>query len=467
MKTFLDSDFLLHTDTARELYHKHAAPKPIIDYHCHLNPQQIAENHTFTDLTEIWLGGDHYKWRAMRANGVLEEYITGDKRSYEKFFKWAETMPYTMRNPLYHWTHMELSRIFGIQKVLNPASAHEIYSECTAKLQTPDFCPRSIMERMHVEIVCTTDDPIDTLEYHRQIRNSNFAVKVFPTWRPDKALAIGEPKAYNKYLTLLEAVSGVTILSFRNLIEALQIRHDFFASEGCTLSDHGLDTFYAESYTEVGLQAIFMKARTGRALTEEEVRKYRSALLYELAAMDARSGWVQQFHLGANRNNNSRMFHKIGADTGFDAIGDCELAVSMNRFFSRLDEEGVLCKTIVYNLNPRDNELMVANAYNFNDGSVPGKMQYGAAWWFLDQIDGIKNQMNALSSMGLLSRFVGMLTDSRSFLSYPRHEYFRRILCNMLGDEVENGELPASELPFIAQMVEGISYNNAKSYFGW
>lgn len=467
MKTFLDSDFLLHTDTARELYHKHAAPKPIIDYHCHLNPQQIAENHAFTDLTEIWLGGDHYKWRAMRANGVPEEYITGDKRSYEKFFKWAETMPYTMRNPLYHWTHMELSRIFGIQKVLNPASAHDIYSECTAKLQTPEFRPRSIMERMHVEIVCTTDDPVDTLEYHRQIRNSDFAVNVFPTWRPDKALAIGEPKAYNKYMTLLEAASGVTILSFRNLIEALQIRHDFFASEGCTLSDHGLDTFYAEPYTEVGLQAIFMKARTGRALTEEEVRKYRSALLYELAAMDARSGWVQQFHLGANRNNNSRMFHKIGADTGFDAIGDCELAVSMNRFFSRLDEEGLLCKTIVYNLNPRDNELMVANAYNFNDGSIPGKMQYGAAWWFLDQMDGIKNQMNALSSLGLLSRFVGMLTDSRSFLSYPRHEYFRRILCNMLGDEVENGELPASELPFIAKMVEGISYKNAKSYFGW
>lgn len=467
MKTFLDADFLLHTDTARELYHIHAAPQPIIDYHCHLNPQEIAENRSFADLTEIWLGGDHYKWRAMRANGVAEEYITGDRRSYEKFFKWAETMPYTMRNPLYHWTHLELSRIFGIQKVLNPATAHEIYNECTAKLQTPEFRPRSLMERMRVEVVCTTDDPVDSLAYHRQIRNSDFSVNVFPTWRPDKALAVGDAKTYNRYITLLEEASGVTILSFRDLIEALQIRHDFFASEGCTLSDHGLDTFYAEPYTEVGLQAIFMKVRTGKALTEEEIRKYRSALLYELAAMDARSGWVQQFHLGANRNNNNRMFQKIGPDTGFDAIGDCDLAVSMNRFFSRLDEEGVLGKTIVYNLNPRDNELMVANAYNFNDGSVAGKMQYGAAWWFLDQMDGMKNQLNALSSLGLLSRFVGMLTDSRSFLSYPRHEYFRRILCNMLGDEVENGELPASELPFIAQMVEAISYKNAKSYFGW
>lgn len=467
MKTFLDSDFLLHTDTARELYHRHAARMPIIDYHCHLNPQQIADNYQFADLTEIWLGGDHYKWRAMRANGIPEEYITGDKPAYEKFCKWAETMPYTLRNPLYHWTHLELSRIFGIPKVLNPSTAREIYNECTALLHTPDFRAQAIMQRMNVEVVCTTDDPVDSLEHHRKIHNSTFSVNVFPTWRPDKALAIEHPKTFNKYLIALETASGVTILSFRNLVDALQIRHDFFAAQGCSVSDHGLDTFYADPYTETGIQALFLKARMGKELTEDEVRKYRSALLYELAAMDARSGWVQQFHIGANRNNNARMFRQLGADAGFDAIADREVASSMNRFFSRLDEEGLLTKTILYNLNPRDNALMVANAYNFNDGSVPGKMQYGAAWWFLDQQKGMEEQLNALSGLGLLSRFVGMLTDSRSFLSYPRHEYFRRILCNTLGSEVENGELPASELPFIAQMVEDISYNNAKEYFGW
>lgn len=467
MKAFMDSDFLLHTDTACELYHRHAAPMPIIDYHCHLNPQQIADNYQFADLTEIWLGSDHYKWRAMRANGISEEYITGHRPSYEKFLKWAETMPYTMRNPLYHWTHLELSRVFGVDKVLNPSTAREIYEQCTALLQTPDFCARAIMQRMNVEVVCTTDDPIDTLEHHQRIRTSPFAVKVFPTWRPDKAMAIGQAKTYNSYITALEEASGVTILSFRKLVEALQVRHDHFAAEGCTLSDHGLEAFYAEPYTEAGVETIFLKARMGKELADDEVRRYRSALLYELATMDARSGWVQQFHIGANRNNNARMFRQLGADAGFDAIADGEVAVAMNRFFSRLDEEGMLAKTIVYNLNPRDNALMVANAYNFNDGTVAGKMQYGSAWWFLDQQKGMEEQLDTLSGLGLLSRFVGMLTDSRSFLSYPRHEYFRRILCNRLGKEVENGELPASELPFIAQMVEDISYRNAKRYFNW
>ena len=421
MKSFLDQDFLLQTDTARELYHEHAAKMPIIDYHCHLDPRQIAENHQFEDLTEIWLGGDHYKWRAMRANGIPEEYITGDKSPYEKFLKWAETMPYTMRNPLYHWTHLELSRIFGIHKVLNPASAKEIYTTCTDKLRTA--------------------------EYRAQ------------------AITIDNFKALNDYLSKLEEAADKTILTYKHLLEALQKRHDFFAAQGCRLSDHGLDTFYAEPYTEQEIEVIFLKARMGKSLTEQEVRKYRSALLYELAAMDARSGWVQQFHIGANRNNNKRMFKLLGPDTGFDAIDDQPISVSMNRFFSRLDQEGLLAKTIVYNLNPRDTELMVANAYNFNDGSVPGKMQYGAAWWFLDQIKGMEDQLNALSSLGLLSRFVGMLTDSRSFLSYPRHEYFRRILCNMLGNEIEKGLLPASEFSFIGQMVEDISYNNAKRYF--
>lgn len=467
MRTFLDADFLLQTATARTLYHQHAARMPIIDYHCHLDPKQIAENHSFADLTEIWLGGDHYKWRAMRANGVSEEYITGNKPSYEKFIKWAETMPYTMRNPLYHWTHLELSRIFGIDKILNPSTARDIYKECTEKLQTPDFRAQAIMKRMKVEVVCTTDDPADTLEYHEKIRLSGFTTRVYPTWRPDKSLGIDDTKQFNQYLTKLEAASDTTILSYRHLLEALRKRHLYFAAQGCRVSDHGLDTFYAEPYTEQEIEVIFLRARMGKAITELETRKYRSALLYDLAVMDAQAGWVQQYHIGANRNNNKRMFARLGPDSGFDAINDQSVAFTMNRFFSRLDQEDSLAKTIVYNLNPKDNELMVANAYNFNDGTFPGKMQYGAAWWFLDQKKGMKNQLDALSGLGLLSRFVGMLTDSRSFLSYPRHEYFRRILCDVLGKEVESGELPATELPFIGRMVEDISYNNAKRYFGW
>lgn len=467
MKTFLDSNFLLQTNTAQQLYHNHAEKMPIIDYHCHLIPQQIADNHQFADLTEIWLGGDHYKWRAMRANGVPEEYITGNKPSYEKFQKWAETMQQAMRNPLYHWTHLELSRIFGIDKVLNPSSAREIYDECTAKLQTPEFRAQAIMERMNVKVVCTTDDPIDSLEYHIATRNTPLTTKVLPTWRPDKAMAIENVTAYNEYLTKLEAASGITILTFKDLLSALQKRHDYFAAQGCTVSDHGLTTFYATSYTNTEIEAIFLKARMNKDLTGEEIDKFRSAALYELAVMDARSNWVQQFHIGVTRNNNARMFKKLGPDTGFDAIADAEVAVPLSRFLSRLDEDGALAKSIFYNLNPRDNELMVTTIYSFNDGTVPGKMQYGSGWWFLDQIHGMENQMNALSDLGLLSRFVGMLTDSRSFLSYPRHEYFRRILCNILGREIENGELPASELPFIGKMVEDISYNNAKQYFGF
>lgn len=467
MKTFLDSNFLLQSDTAQKLYHEHAAKMPIIDYHCHLIPQQIADNYQFADLTEIWLGGDHYKWRAMRANGVPEAYITGDKPAYEKFEKWAGTMQHAMRNPLYHWTHLELSRIFGIDKVLNPQTAREIYDECTAKLQTPEFRAQAIMERMNVKVVCTTDDPIDSLEHHIATRNTPLTTKVLPTWRPDKAMAVENVTTYNEYLTKLEAASNVTILTFKDLLDALQKRHDYFAAQGCTVSDHGLTTFYAEPYTHAEIEAIFLKARMQKDLTALEIDKFRSAMLYELAVMDARSNWVQQFHIGATRNNNTRMFKQLGPDTGYDAIADVEVAVPLSRFLARLDEEGALGKSIFYNLNPRDNELMVTTIYSFNDGTVPGKMQYGSGWWFLDQIHGMENQMNALSDLGLLSRFVGMLTDSRSFLSYPRHEYFRRILCNMLGREVENGELPASELPFIGKMVEDISYNNAKQYFGF
>lgn len=465
MKTFMDSDFLLETDTAQKLYHDHAAKMPVIDYHCHLIPSMVAENYQFADLTEIWLGGDHYKWRAMRANGVPEEYITGNKPSYEKFQKWAETMPYTLRNPLYHWTHLELSRVFGVDKVLNPSTARDIYEECTAKLQTEDFRAQAIMKKMNVEVVCTTDDPADSLEHHRFVAAHPFGTKMLPTWRPDKAMAIEDPVAYNEYLLRLESAADVSITSFDDLLRALQIRHDYFESVGCCVSDHGMDTFYATPYTNDELRAIFQKVRQGKTVSADDLFKFRSGMLYEFAAMDCRSGWVQQFHLGVNRNNNARMFKRIGADTGFDAINDCSVSAPLNAFFSRLDEEGLLSKTILYNLNPRDNELMVTNAYNFNDGTVPGKMQYGAAWWFLDQKTGMENQLNALSALGLLSRFVGMLTDSRSFLSYPRHEYFRRILCNILGREVENGEMPASELPFIGKMVEDICYNNAKNYF--
>ena len=467
MKTFLDADFLLQTETAQQLYHEHAAPMPIIDYHCHLVPKEIAENHQFEDLTEIWLGGDHYKWRAMRANGVPEEYITGNKPSYEKFEKWADTMQHAMRNPLYHWTHLELSRIFGVDKILNPSTAREIYDECTAKLQTPEYRAHGIMEKMNVEVVCTTDDPIDDLHYHTAIAQSGLKTKVLPAWRPDKAMAIENIQTYTDYLSKLEAAADTSILSFKDLIDALQKRHDFFDKQGCRLSDHGMNTFYAEPYTDSEINNIFMKARAGKTLTMEEIDKVRSAMLYEFAAMDARSNWVQQFHIGPTRNNNARMFKLIGPDTGFDAIGDEPMAAALSRFVSRLDEEGLLAKSIFYNLNPRDNEMMMATIYSFNDGTYPGKMQYGAAWWFLDQIHGMEKQLNTLSDLGLLSRFVGMLTDSRSFLSYPRHEYFRRILCNILGNEVETGLLPASELPFIGKMVEDISYNNAKNYFNF
>ena len=329
MKSFLDSNFLLQSETAQKLYHEHAAKMPIIDYHCHLIPQQIADNYQFADLTEIWLGGDHYKWRAMRANGVPETYITGDKPAYEKFEKWAETLQYAMRNPLYHWTHLELSRIFGIDKVLNPSTAREIYDECTAKLQTPEFRAQAIMERMNVEVVCTTDDPIDDLKYHTQIRQSSLKTKVLPAWRPDKAMAIENVDTYNEYLTKLEAAADMSILNFKNLIDALQKRHDFFASQGCRLSDHGILTFYAEPYTDAEIEAIFLKARMKKELTVEEIDKFRSAMLYEFAVMDAKSDWVQQFHYGATRNNNVRMFKQLGPDTGYDAIGDAEVAAPL------------------------------------------------------------------------------------------------------------------------------------------
>lgn len=464
---FINGEFLLENDYARELYHDSAAKMPIIDYHCHLIPEEIATNHQFKDLTEVWLGGDHYKWRALRGNGIPEEYITGSKPSWEKFEKWAETVPYTMRNPLYHWTHLELARVFGIYKLLNPETAREIYEDCTAKLQTDEFRGQEIMKKFNVETVCTTDDPIDNLEWHKYIHEHPFGVNVLPAWRPDKVTDIEKPDVFCSYIHKLEEASGIAITDYQDLLDALQKRHDYFENIGCRLSDHGLDTFYAEGCTQDDADRIFRNTLKGIQPKNEDINIYRTAVLLDLARMDCRSGWVQQFHIGPLRNNNRLMFEKLGPDTGFDAIGDKSLAAAGHKFFSTLAYDNMLAKTILYNLNPKDSEVMAALAYTFNDGTVPGKMQYGAAWWFLDQEDGIRKQLNTLSSFGLLSRFVGMLTDSRSFLSYPRHEYFRRILCNELGKDVQSGRLPKSEMHFIHQMVQDISHNNAKRYFGF
>ncbi|MEA4839948.1 MAG: glucuronate isomerase [Bacteroidales bacterium] len=468
MKNFMDKNFMLNNKVAEELYHKHAANLPIIDYHCHLNPEFIAKDRQFDNLGQLWLEGDHYKWRAMRANGVEERFCTGNETSdWEKFEKWAETMPYTMRNPLYHWSHLELQKGFGVHKILKPETAREIYDECTAKLRTPEYSARGLMKKFKVEVVCTTDDPTDSLEHHIALKNESFSIKVLPTWRPDKAMAVENPASYRAYVEKLSHVSGVGISKYADLIDALQKRHDFFASVGCKLSDHGIEEFYAEDYTDTEIEAIFNKVYGGTSLTCEEIRKFKSAIMVRFAIMNNQKNWTQQFHYGPIRNNNTRLFNKLGPDTGFDSIGDFTVAKSMGKYLDRLDADNQLAKTIIYNLNPRDNELIGAMIGNFQDGSVAGKVQFGAGWWFLDQKYGMTAQMNSLSVLGLLSRFVGMLTDSRSFISYPRHEYFRRIMCNLIGTDVVNGELPASEMKFLGKMVEGISYYNAKNFFNF
>lgn len=466
MKAFMDDNFVLQTETAQYLYHEHAKRQAIIDYHCHLNPEHIAKDRQFDNLGQLWLEGDHYKWRAMRTNGVAERYCTGkDTTDWEKFEKWAETVPYTMRNPLYHWTHLELKTAFGVNKILKPETARAIYDECTAKLRTPQFSARGLMKHYNVEVVCTTDDPVDSLEHHIALKEEGFEVKVLPTWRPDKAMAVGSAADYRAYVEKLAEVSGVSISNYNDLISALRVRHDFFASVGCKLSDHGIEEFYAEDYTQSEIEAIFNKVYGGKELTREEVLKFQSAMLVEFAVMDWEKGWTQQFHYGCIRNNNTRLFKQLGPDTGFDSIGDFMVAKNMSKFLNRLDTENKLTKTILYNLNPGDNEMIATMIGNFQDGSVPGKIQFGSGWWFLDQKTGMEAQMNSLSVLGLLSRFVGMLTDSRSFVSYPRHEYFRRILCNLIGNDVEQGLLPASELPFLAELVENVSYKNAKNFF--
>jgi len=466
MKAFLDQNFLLQNKTAERLYHDFAAKMPLIDYHCHLAPDQIANNLNFKNLTDAWLAGDHYKWRALRTNGVDESYCTGNKSDEEKFMKWAETVPYTMRNPLYHWTHLELQRYFGINDILNPQSAKKIYDQASAQLQTAEFSTQGMITKMNVRVICTTDDPIDSLEFHQKIKDSSFAVKVLPAFRPDKAMEVSNAANFTTYLSKLEKASGISISSFDDFLYALQNRHDFFASMGCNVSDHGLEQIYVEDFTGSEINSIFDKVRSGKEISILEQHKFKSCMLLHFAEWDWEKGWIQQYHLGALRNNNSRMLQLLGPDTGWDSIGDFSQASALSKFLNKLDTEDKLAKTIIYNLNPADNELMATMIGNFNDGSVAGKVQFGSGWWFMDQKDGMEKQINALSNMGLLSRFVGMLTDSRSFLSYPRHEYFRRILCNIFGKEIENGELP-NDIEWIGKLVEDICFNNANEYFGW
>lgn len=466
MKNFLDENFLLETKTAEKLFHEYAKQMPVIDYHNHLIPEQIANDINFENITQVWLYGDHYKWRAMRANGIDEHYITGGATDLEKFKKWAETVPYTLRNPLYHWTHLELQRYFDIHEVLSADNAERIYNECTAKLQTPEYSVQNLLRKMKVETLCTTDDPLDSLEFHQKIKNDGVDIKVLPAFRPDKAMNADDVAGLNTYIDKLAELTGRAINDLDAYLSALKARHDYFAANGCSVSDHGLEQIYAEDYTLEEVKGIFTKIRSNAALTLEEVLKFKSALLFEFALWDHEKGWVQQYHLGALRNNNNRLLSQLGPDTGFDSIGDFSQAKQLSKFLNNLDSQNRLAKTILYNLNPADNELMATMIGNYNDGTVAGKVQWGSGWWFLDQKDGMIKQINALSNMGLLSRFVGMLTDSRSFLSYPRHEYFRRILCNLFGEDVEKGELP-NDTEWIGQVVQDICYNNAKSYFNF
>lgn len=467
-KTFISEDFLLKSDAAKQLYHDYARDMPIIDYHCHLPPDQIAEDRQFENLTQIWLYGDHYKWRAMRTNGVAEVYCTGDADDYEKFEKWAETVPYTMRNPLYHWTHLELLRYFDIDILLNKDTAREIFDECSAKLKRPEYSVRNLLRKMKVQVVCTTDDPADSLAYHKQIQESGFEIKVLPTFRPDKAmLLIDNATDYQAYVEQLCQVAGVTYQgSYEDLFQALQNRHDYFAQMGGKLSDHGLEHIYATNFDTSLAASVSGRVLKGEAINSFERDTYLSTLLYQLAVMDHAKGWTQQFHIGALRNNNKRLLSQLGPDTGWDSIGDFSQAKALSTFLNELDSTNQLAKTILYNLNPADNEVIATMVGNYNDGTIPGKVQFGSGWWFLDQKDGMEKQMNALSNMGLLSRFVGMLTDSRSFLSYPRHEYFRRILCNLIGQDITTGELP-NDINWLGKMTQDISYNNAKNYFNF
>jgi len=466
MRPFIHDDFMLETDVAARLYHDHAEHLPIIDYHCHLPVKQIAEDHRFRSITEIWLDGDHYKWRAMRANGVPERLCTGDASDWEKFEAWAKTVPSTLRNPLYHWTHMELRRPFGINELLDARTARDIFDSCNARLAEPAFSAQGLLRQFRVAVVCTTDDPTDSLVHHAALaEREDPETRVVPTFRPDAVLATDDPQAWNAWVDRLQEAAALSIDTFASLLEALEVRHAFFHEAGCRTSDHGVEQIDAVPWTDEEASRVFNRLRRGKTLESGEACGFRSALLHRLALLDHARGWVQQFHLGALRDNNTRLRRSLGADSGLDSIGDFPQARSLACFLDRLDSTEQLAKTILYNLNPADNEVFATMVGNFQDGSVPGKMQYGAAWWFLDQMDGMEAQMRALSSIGLFSRFVGMVTDSRSFLSYPRHDYFRRLLCNLLGHDVRRGLVP-DDRAMLGRLVEAISFFNAREYLG-
>ena len=465
MKTFITDDFLLQNAFSKKLYHGYAAHLPIIDYHNHLPPNEIAENRVFENITQVWLSGDHYKWRAMRALGIEERYITGNASDKDKFMKWSETVPYTIRNPLYHWTHLELERYFGIRDLLSPSTAEKIYEMTSNTLQQTSHHTVGLLSAKKVEFLCTTDDPIDNLVHHKLIHEQRAVTKVFPTFRPDKAFAVEDSDSYIKYISKLEKATGKEINSYPDLLSALEQRIDYFHEVGGRLSDHGLEQLYYPDKNSFNCDTLFKKVKAAKTLTLEEVAFFKARTLLFLCRAYHKKGWTQQFHLGAIRNNNERLLKSLGPDTGFDSMGDFSQARTLSRFLNDLDSTDQLTKTILYNLNPSDNEVFATMAGNFNDGSIKGKVQFGSAWWFLDQKDGMEKQINTLSNMGLLSCFVGMLTDSRSFLSFPRHEYFRRILCNLMGRDVTNGELPADE-KWLGKIVSDICYHNAKDYFG-
>lgn len=463
---FITENFLLENKHSQRLYHDVAKNMPIIDYHCHLPVDEIASNRKFENISQVWLNGDHYKWRAMRTLGVPEDYITGSKSDWEKFLSWAKTVPHTLRNPLFHWTHMELKNPFGIiDTLLDETSAQHVWDICNEQLAQDDFSTQGLIKKFNVSAICTTDDPVDSLEHHRAIKGQRIGTVVLPAFRPDKGMMIETAYIFKPWFEKLQALTSFDISSYELYISALRLRHDFFHANGCRVSDHGIETAYSEAYTSAELESIFQKVSLNKELTPREILQFKSAMMYEFGVMDYEKGWVQQLHLGAQRNNNSRMFRTLGPDTGFDSIGDYSIAAPLAKYLDALDTDNKLAKTILYNLNPRDNELMATMIGNFQDGTVPGKLQYGSGWWFLDQLDGMQKQMNALSVLGLLSQFVGMLTDSRSFLSYPRHDYFRRLLCNIIGTEIEKGLIPdADEL--VHPLIENICFKNANKYFG-
>lgn len=462
-KSFINNDFLLQNQFAKDLYENYASQLPIIDYHCHLSPKEIAQDRKYENITQLWIHGDHYKWRAMRTLGVEEKYITGDATDKEKFMAWARVVPYTLRNPLFQWTHLELKRYFGIDEMLNETSAERLYEEINSKLQEPGFSCKGLLRKMNIKLICTTEDPTDPLEYHKQIRDSDFEIQISTSFRPDKAIMI-EANSFRNYIQSLGDSADVSIDSFQKLCDALTSRINYFHENGCRLSDHGLDQISFETFSSSEIEGIFKRKLAGDTLSELDIEKFKAAILLFLGEKYEEKGWVQQFHLGALRNTNKRMLERLGPDTGWDSISDLPQAEKLSKYLDALDGKNKLARTILYNLNPSDNEVFASMAGNFNDGSVKGKVQFGAAWWFLDQKDGIIKQLNALSNMGMISSFIGMLTDSRSFLSYPRHEYFRRVLCNLFGEEMASGELP-DDIDLVGTIIADISYYNAREYF--